>query len=149
MKIAAVLAAAQTLLLAAGWLLGAPVNAYMMAFGHRIAFALLAFTGGKMIMESFGKTTPRVTTLQHLRTLLAVALATSIDAMAAGASLAFVRLPLSGLLTESALVFFTTAAVALAGMLGGNRLSRHLGARAELLGGIILLAIGIKIVLMH
>ncbi|MDR0694067.1 MAG: manganese efflux pump, partial [Prevotellaceae bacterium] len=64
-------------------------------------------------------------------------------------SLALVRLPLSGLVTESALVFLITAAVALAGLKGGNYIGKCAGARAGLLGGIILIAIGGKIVLEH
>ena len=148
-KIAAVLAFAQTLLLVAGWLLGASVSACIAAFDHWIAFALLAFIGGKMIVESFEKTTAHTTNLQNRRVLLVVALATSIDAMAVGVSLALVHLPLSGLATESALVFLITAAVAMAGLAGGNYLGKRIGFRAERLGGVILIAIGAKIVLEH
>ncbi|MDR3133409.1 MAG: manganese efflux pump MntP family protein [Prevotellaceae bacterium] len=148
-KIATVLALAQTLLLVAGWWLGVSVSAYIAAFDHWIAFALLAFIGGKMVRESFEKTTEHKTNLQNGRVLLIVALATSIDAMAVGVSLALLHLPLSGLLTESALVFLITAAVAIAGLRGGSALGKRIGARAELLGGIILIAIGAKIVLEH
>ncbi|MDR0694266.1 MAG: manganese efflux pump MntP family protein, partial [Prevotellaceae bacterium] len=123
-KIAAVLASAQTLMLVAGWLLGMPISARIAAFDHWIAFALLAFIGGKMILESFEKETTHSTNLQNRRVLLIVALATSIDAMAVGVSLALVRLPLSGLVTESALVFLITAAVALAGLKGGNYIGK-------------------------
>ncbi|MDR2802095.1 MAG: manganese efflux pump MntP family protein [Prevotellaceae bacterium] len=148
-KIAVVLALAQTVMLVAGWLLGASVGVYIAAFDHWIAFALLAFIGGKMIWESFEKETTHTTNLQNGRILLIVALATSIDAIAVGVSLALVRLPLAGLLTESTLVFLFTAAVALAGLIGGNALGKRIGSRAELLGGIILIAIGGKILWEH
>ncbi|MDR2358348.1 MAG: manganese efflux pump MntP family protein [Prevotellaceae bacterium] len=148
-KIAVVLAFAQTLMLVAGWLLGAPVSACIAAFDHWIAFALLAFIGGKMILESFEKETAHTVNLQNRRVLLIVALATSIDAIAVGVSLALVHLPLSGLIMESALVFLITAAVALAGLRGGNCLGKRTGSRAELIGGVILIAIGGKIVLEH
>jgi putative Mn2+ efflux pump MntP len=148
-KIAVVLAFAQTLMLVVGWLLGASVSAYIAAFDHWIAFALLAFIGGKMIRESFEKAATHTTNLQNTRVLLIVALATSIDAIAVGVSLAFIQLPLSGVLIESALVFLATATVSVAGLLGGNVLGKRIGSRAELLGGIILIAIGAKIVLEH
>lgn len=148
-KIALTLAAAQTIMLVAGWWLGASVSVYIAAFDHWIAFALLAFIGGKMVRESFEKATMHTTNLQNTRVLLIVALATSIDAIAVGVSLALIQLPLSGLLTESALVFLATATVAVAGLLGGNMLGKRIGLRAELLGGIILIAIGAKIVLEH
>jgi putative Mn2+ efflux pump MntP len=148
-KIALTLAAAQTIMLAIGWWLGASVSNYIAAFDHWIAFALLAFIGGKMIKESFEKEAAHTTNLQNTRVLLIVALATSIDAIAVGVSLALIHLPLSGMLTESALVFLITATVAVAGLVGGNALGKRIGSRAELLGGVILIAIGIKIVLEH
>jgi putative Mn2+ efflux pump MntP len=148
-EIALVLALSQTVMLAAGCLLGASVSAHIAAFDHWVAFALLAFIGGKMISESFEKKTAHTTPLQNTRVLLIVALATSIDAIAVGASLALLNLSLDELLLESAMVFFITAAVAVAGLIFGNRLGNGIGCRAELFGGIILIAIGAKIVLEH
>ncbi|MDR1405656.1 MAG: manganese efflux pump MntP family protein [Prevotellaceae bacterium] len=148
-KIAITLAAAQTAMLFTGWLLGTSISAYIAAFDHWIAFVLLAFIGGKMIWESSEKEAAHTTNLQNPRILLIVALATSIDALAVGVSLALLNLSRSGLFTECGLVFAITATVAAAGLMGGSYLGKRIGARSELLGGIILIAIGAKIVLEH
>ncbi|MDR2361995.1 MAG: manganese efflux pump MntP family protein [Prevotellaceae bacterium] len=147
-KISAVFALSQTAMLTIGWLLGTAALTYIAPVDHWIAFGLLAFIGGKMIRESFNPG-PASTNLANHYVLLIIALATSIDAIAVGVSLAcsHILLPMMGIAALFVLTITTAAAVA--GLLGGRRLGARVGKRAEIIGGIILIAIGVKILLEH
>ncbi len=149
LKIMLVMAAFQTAMLIIGWLLGSSVSAYIAQLDHWVAFALLAFIGGKMVLESFEKDKEQTTNFQSNRVLFVIALATSIDAIAVGVSLALVDLSSFDLWMVSTMLFATTAAAAFIGLIGGSRLGKRIGKRAELLGGVILILIGLKILLEH
>lgn len=131
-----------------GWLLGSGVSASIEAVDHWVAFALLAFIGGRMAWEAMrsprgaaeapGELTPR--------RLAVLALATSIDALAVGVTLAFVDVDiLAAALVIGAVAFALSAA----GGLLGRRLGRVFQRRAEILGGLVLVGIGAKILLEH
>ncbi|MDR0729135.1 MAG: manganese efflux pump MntP family protein [Prevotellaceae bacterium] len=147
-KISSVFALFQTAMLAVGWLLGASMLTYIAPVDHWVAFGLLAFIGGKMIRESFDPG-PTSTNLAYNYVLFIIALATSIDAIAVGVSLAcsHILLPMMGV--AALLVFIVTVVAAVAGLLGGRRLGTRIGKRAEIIGGIMLIAIGVKILLEH
>jgi putative Mn2+ efflux pump MntP len=147
-KITLVFTLVHTSLLMAGWCLGVSLAQYITAFDHWIAFALLAFIGGKMIRESFRPGAPS-TPLGNPYVLLIVAFATSIDAIAVGVSLACVALPFCGLLLGSAMVFAVTAVAVVVGLLSGHRLGTRIGKRAECFGGLILIALGTRILIEH
>lgn len=138
-----------------GWLLSFGFNRYIEAYDHWIAFGLLAFLGIRMIREEFQKEESPECHSLHIekpKTLLVLAVATSIDALAVGISFAFLGarglediLPPVGIIGLVSFVMSMTGL--LLGIRCGDRLARRL--RAELLGGIILILIGVKILVEH
>lgn len=137
----------------AGWLGTAHFSQYLEAVDHWIAFGLLAFIGGKMIKESFDDddSEPSFNPLR-LRTQLLLAVATSIDALAVGISMACLGYDHITALTLP-LVMIGTASVVLsiAGYWLGVRFGRIVARRIkpELIGGLVLVFIGIKVLLSH
>lgn len=127
-----------------GYLLGSAVSGYVNAFGPYISFALLAFIGGKMLFDSLqnGEEAAGMQQLGHKR-LLALAVATSIDALAVGVSFAFQ--PDLRLLPSCALIGATTFVLSVLGAVLGSRIPGLNGKRAGILGGLVLIGIGIKL----
>jgi putative Mn2+ efflux pump MntP len=154
-KAAAFFAFFQTLMPALGYLAGVGIIGWIKPFDHWLALALLTLIGGKMIYEALHETAVADTDDPEAcrrgdptssRRLAVLALATSIDALAAGISLAVSEEPL---LTSLLVIGLITFAVALAGALLGRRLGAVFHRNACLAGGIVLILIGVKIVLDH
>ena len=128
-----------------GFLLGSTVSGYITALGPYISFFLLAFIGGKMLFDALspGKDEDEgMTSLSHKRLLL-LALATSIDALAVGVSFAFqegLRL-----LPACALIGCTTFVISFCGALLASRIPGIKGKKAGILGGVVLIGIGVKL----
>ena len=120
------------------------------AFDHWIAFALLAFIGIKMIIESFKKNTADDRTQEEpslkFTKMLPLAIATSIDALAAGISFSLLEIDI---IPAVSLIGAITFAFSMAGTKIGNIFGLKFKSGAELIGGIILVAIGIKILIEH
>jgi putative Mn2+ efflux pump MntP len=137
----------QALMPLIGWLAGMSFRSLIKDIDHWIAFALLSLIGGKMIMESFKKDcdSPKTNPLS-LYVLLGLSVATSIDALAAGVSFGLLKL---NILIVISIIGAITFALSTIGARLGKRLGCHFGERVELLGGIILIGIGIKILLEH
>jgi putative Mn2+ efflux pump MntP len=132
----------QALMPLIGYFAGVGFLEYIEPIDHWIAFILLALIGGKMIYESFseeiGEDIARITN----KMLLILAIATSIDALAAGFTLTlFETAPLLSIV----LIGVTTFLFSIAGVYFGDRTGTFLESRAELLGGLILMSIGLKI----
>ena len=130
-----------------GWYGGTTVAHLISAWDHWVALALLAFVGGRMIrsglssnVESFSRDPSRGLTMVML------SVATSIDALAVGLSLAMLRI---NVWYPAAVIGLVTAALSVGGLLGGHRLGARFGKRMEVLGGIILILIGLRIVVLH
>jgi len=129
-----------------GYLAGIGLESFIKEIGHWIAFILLGIIGGKMIYESFGDTIENEISTTSNKILLTLAIATSIDALAAGFTLNlfdlhfFVSILLIGVIT---FVF------SLFGIYIGVKGGTFLESRAEFLGGVILILIGFKILLTH
>ena len=137
----------------AGWLGTAHFSQYLEAVDHWIAFGLLAFIGGKMIKESFDDddSQPSFNPLR-LRTQLLLAVATSIDAMAVGISMACLGYDHITALTLPLVMIGTASVVmSIAGYWLGVRFGRIVARRIkpELIGGLVLVFIGIKVLLSH
>lgn len=133
-----------------GWILGETVNWYIDSFDHWIAFGLLAYIGGKMVFDAFRKGNgAEKLDLLNTRTLILSSVATSIDALAVGISLAMIQMGTGRVLLTVALTGLFTALAAAVGLGGGERLSRILGRKCNIIGGVILVAIGVKILLEH
>ena len=131
-----------------GWALGRQFEMYITSFDHWIAFALLAFIGGKMIKEAFGPDEQKCagTFRLDIGECFVLAVATSIDALAVGITFAFLRVDI---VSSVALIGVTTFALSIAGVVAGNRFGAKYKTKAEVAGGVILILIGIKILLEH
>jgi manganese efflux pump family protein len=135
-----------------GWAIGAWGGAYVMAFDHWIAAGLLVGLGGKMIVTSvrgargFDSDLPAPPHRSRIAVDLVLALATSIDAAAAG-----LTLPLLPLQPAVAVVVIgvVTTGLAAGGYAIGRRAGRQLGTRLELVGGVLLVVIGVRILVAH
>ena len=142
----------QALMPLIGWLGISHFQSYMEAYDHWIAFALLALIGGKMIWESFGPEEQQHFNPRRLRTQLLLAIATSIDALAIGISLACTGYER---LSQLTLPLAIIGVVSFLFSIVGYQLGAHFGhsiahrLKPELFGGVILLGIGIKILVTH
>lgn len=129
-----------------GWYLGSKIEVYIVSIDHWVAFALLVFIGLKMINEYSRKEETALTNPSKGWKLVTLSIATSIDALAIGLSLAFLRVDI----IYPALIFgFITGSLSFIGIQFGIRLGKIFGKKMEIIGGIILIAIGIKILLSH
>ena len=128
-----------------GWLMGVSFSSYITAFDHWIAFILLGFLGGKMIYESFGEEETTISSFSN-KTLLTLGVATSIDALAVGVSMAFLK---TSIYFPAFIIGFVTFALSLIGVISGYRFGKIKGINVELFGGISLIAIGGKILIEH
>jgi manganese efflux pump family protein len=128
-----------------GWLAGRTVVDYISRFDHWVAFGLLAFVGGKMLWESFTEKEEERNISPGL-TLITLSLATSIDALAVGLSFAFTEVNIFLTVGIIGLVAFIITSL---GFLIGRKVGDVFGKRAEIIGGLVLLGIGIKILVEH
>jgi putative Mn2+ efflux pump MntP len=138
----------QALMPVLGWLLGGTFSAYIAAFDHWVAFGLLALIGVKMIVDAIRKKDAAVSPARLLshRALLPMAVATSIDALAVGVSLALVNAQIA---VGAALIGLTTFAICFAGTIFGKRLGTAFEQKAAIAGGLALAAVGVKILAEH
>jgi putative Mn2+ efflux pump MntP len=137
----------QALMTVLGWLAGRAVIDYISAYDHWLAFGLLVFIGGRMLWESFHeKSDEKHKKYTGWLTLLALSIATSIDALAVGLSFAFLDVNIA---MAAVTIGVTALVITIIAQLIGNRVGTLVGKRAEIVGGVILIAIGIKILLEH
>lgn len=142
----------QALMPLIGWFLTSRFSAYIQALDHWIAFGMLAFIGGKMIVDSFKDDEDKSINPRNLRTQLVLAVATSIDALAVGITYACTGYETVAQLTLPlvliGLVSFGMSVLGFSiGVRFGDAVNRKM--RPELLGGLILVGIGIKILIEH
>ena len=134
-----------------GWLLCKGFQTYIEAFDHWIAFALLAFIGMKMIIETLSEKEEDIVVEKmdpplDMKEMFMLAIATSIDALAVGISLAALDRPI----VESATIIgVVTFIISIVGVYIGNFFGNRYKKRAELAGGILLVLIGVKILCEH
>ena len=132
-----------------GWVAGARFGRALAAWDHWIAFALLGGIGAKMLWEAAhpdADDAPDDRAGFDTRTLLVLAVATSIDALAAGVTLPLLHAPMALTLSAIGLVTF---ALSLAGVYAGRRFGARLGPRLDALGGVVLIGIGARILALH
>ena len=149
LKLGAFFGGFQALMPVLGWLCGTRLHEFnaVVALDHWIAFGLLAFVGGKMIHAAWkNRGEECVKECLTLKILLLLSFATSIDAFAVGLSFAMLAI---AILTPILIIGATTFAISFAGALIGERLGRFAGRGAEFLGGFILIAIGVRILVSH
>ena len=137
----------QALMPVLGWALGKQFEQYITRYDHWIAFVLLLYIGGKMIWEALrGGEEAAAAANFSVKELLLLAVATSIDALAVGITFAFLRVEIG---LAAAIIGCTTFALSLAGVFIGNRFGSRYKQKAEVVGGVILVLIGVKILLEH
>lgn len=140
----------QALMPFVGWLLGIRFQQYITSVDHWIAFVLLVFIGGRMIIEAVKdddvqEIREKDPPLNHKEMLL-LAIATSIDALAVGITFAFLDTPI---IEAIVIIGVTTFVLSIAGVAMGNYFGTRYKKKAEIAGGIILVVIGTKILLEH
>jgi manganese efflux pump family protein len=147
LRIALFFGAFQAVMPMVGWLAGIGLKSYVEAYDHWIAFTLLFFIGAKMIYEAVWiKEVEKKCDPLNLSILLGLAIATSIDALAVGVTFAFIKIPI---VTPALIIGVITFGISLGGVFLGNKIGDRLGSKMEVLGGLILIGIGIKILLQH
>jgi len=146
-KIAITLAIFQAAMPVIGWLAGSGIKNYAENFDHWIAFTILGLLGGKMIYESLS-THPEDRSFNPLdvKVMIGMAIATSIDALIVGFSFALLNYRI---MVSIGIIGSVTYIVAMLGMLFGKKIGARMGRRMEMLGGVMLILIGLKILLEH
>jgi putative Mn2+ efflux pump MntP len=141
----------QALMPLCGWFIGGRVGPWVAAWDHWIAFALLGAIGGKMLWEARGsdeEERPKQSdeALFGLRVMLVLALATSVDAFAVGVTLPMLSAPL---VLSVLTIGVTTAVLSALALCFGRRLGAMLGRRLDMVGGLVLIGLGTKILIEH
>jgi putative Mn2+ efflux pump MntP len=148
LKMAVWFGAFQALMPAIGFVLGVAFKDWVAAVDHWVAFVLLALIGGKMIRVAFAPPEENEARAYQFspRRLALLAVATSIDALAVGISFSLLD---TSLLEASAIIGLTTLALCYPAALLGRHLGDVFSKRAELVGGVVLVGIGVKILVEH
>jgi putative Mn2+ efflux pump MntP len=134
-----------------GWFLGKAFVVYIEAFDHWIAFALLAFIGGKMLVAALPRKNRKQAAekgvdIQSLGNLFLLAVATSIDALAVGLTFSIVN---RGIYLPALIIGCVTFGVCFVGFQCGKKIGLIFEAGSQVVGGLILIGIGVKILLEH
>ncbi|MBU4680811.1 manganese efflux pump MntP [Cedecea davisae] len=132
-----------------GWGLGLLASQVVLEWNHWVAFILLVFLGGRMVLEGCRSVGPEDAPKIHRHgfwLLVTTAIATSLDAMAVGVGLAFLQV---NIIQTALAIGCATAIMSTLGMMVGRFIGPILGKRAEILGGIVLIGIGCQIMYSH
>lgn len=152
MKVGCVFGGFQFLMPVAGWWLEKEAHCYIEPYDHWIAFMLLAFVGSRMIREAFcTQNAPAPNSLTQTTSLLLLGVATSLDAMAVGLSFSILN---TAIWVPSLIIGIVCFGLSVTGLYAGQWIARlsspdFLGGKANLIGGIVLLAVGIHILQQH
>lgn len=136
----------QALMPLTGYLLGSTFEQYVTSVDHWIAFILLSIIGANMIKESFDKDCEKQNSSFSFMSMLMVAVATSIDALAVGITFAFLQV---NIWQAIAIIGCTTFVISAAGIKVGSVFGAKYKAKAEFFGGAVLICLGIKILVEH
>lgn len=141
----------QALMPLIGWFLGSQFQEYITRIDHWIAFVLLVFIGGKMMVEAIREKEQDVEITEmdpplKIKELFVLAVATSIDALAVGITFAFLDVPILEAIIIIGIVTFILSVI---GVYVGNFFGNRYKNKAEFIGGLILVVLGIKILLEH
>ncbi|MFZ2890623.1 manganese efflux pump MntP family protein [Sulfuricurvum sp.] len=130
----------------AGYFIGISFAESVQAYDHWIAFVLLVGLGGKMLYEAYQNEFDDEVTDLSTKTLITLAIATSIDAMAIGVTFAFLQ---TDIYTAASIIALVTFMLCVVAVYIGKKLGSLLESKAEMLGGVILIGLGSKILLEH
>lgn len=129
-----------------GYFFAKGFECFVVQIDHWIAFILLLFIGISMIKEAFSNKNEEKNDDISFKTMIILALATSIDALAIGITFAFLKV---NILISATVIGVTTFIISSIGVIIGSRFGDMFGNKAKFLGGIILISIGVKILLEH
>jgi len=130
-----------------GWFAGAGLRTYIGAFDHWVAFGLLVLIGGKMLADAlFGFETGELRSPSRGWRLIGLSIATSIDALAVGVSLAMLQ---EQIWEPAIIIGVVTGIICAIGVQMGDRVGSRLGRWAEVVGGCVLCLIGVRILMVH
>lgn len=140
--------AAQALMPIIGWFLGNNLRKYISAFDHWIAFVLLGYIGGKMIYDTLIDNKPEITLMDNVdfKEIFILSVATSIDALAVGVTLAFLNV---NIILSVLIIGFTTFMLSCVGVSTGYLFGSKFEKQSSVTGGLILILIGVKILIQH
>ena len=136
----------QALMPVIGYFLGSSFESLVTRIDHWIAFVLLVAIGGNMLKEAFGKNSENCNDDVDFKTMIILAIATSIDALAVGITFTFLNTNLILAVSIIGIVAFVWSVV---GVKIGNKFGAKYGRKAEVVGGLILIFMGVKILLEH
>ena len=136
----------QALMPLIGYLLGAQFESKITAFDHWIAFILLGLIGGNMIREGVSGDEEKTDDSVSIKSMLPLAIATSIDALAVGVTFAFLRVTIAYAVSFVGVITFLLSTV---GVKVGNVFGARYKSKAEIAGGVILILMGLKILIEH
>ena len=136
----------QMIMPAIGWTVGLTLAGFIAGIDHWIAFGLLAFIGAKMIYDGAKKEGEKGAADLKLHSLLILAIATSIDALMVGFSFAFLQ---TSILEPIIVIGAVTFGLSFVGFYFGSGLGKHFGHRIKIVGGLVLILIGLRILLEH
>ena len=136
----------QALMPAIGYILGAQFQEAIASIDHWIAFVLLALIGGNMIHEALDNDEEEADASLNVKTMFLLAVATSIDALAIGITFAFLKV---NIIPAVCFIGIVTFIISFAGVKIGNVFGARYKNKAEIVGGVILILLGLKILLEH
>lgn len=137
----------QALMPLIGYFLGSTFEQYITSFDHWVAFILLSIIGGNMLREGLSKDEENVDPSFSFKTMIVLAVATSIDALAVG--ITFALLPDVNIVAAVSFIGVVTFFLSAVGLKVGNIFGVKYKSKAEIVGGVILILIGLKILLEH
>lgn len=136
----------QALMPAIGYILGAQFQEAIASIDHWIAFVLLALIGGNMLHEALDNDEEEADASLDVKTMFLLAVATSIDALAIGITFAFLKV---NIIPAVCFIGIVTFIISFAGVKIGNVFGARYKNKAEIVGGVILILLGLKILLEH
>lgn len=140
----------QALMPTVGFLLGTQFEAYIVSIDHWVAFVLLSFIGGKMLFDVIKGEDDELNSEKEykldIKNIAVLAVATSIDALAVGISMAFLSVDI---ISAASMIGITTFVISSAGVVIGHKFGTKYKDKATIAGGVILILIGVKILLEH
>jgi len=147
-KVSSTFGVAHVIMPTLGWVLGSTIIGLIQQWDHWLAFLLLAFVGGKMIREGFDEDNEELNAcdLLNFSSLIMFTIAVSIDALAVGLSFSLQELSIwiPSLYMGAGTLIFTFVGLSI-----GNRTGERFGKRAQIIGGVILILIGLRVVVTH
>ena len=136
----------QAIMPLSGYLLGTTFSDLVISIDHWIAFILLTTIGGKMLKEAYSNNEEDENDKLDFKTMLVLAIATSIDALAVGITFAFFEI---NIIKAISIIGFLTFTISAIGVIIGNKFGHKFQGKAEIVGGAILILIGLKILVEH